>query len=437
MGRLTADKSIDYSMKNGTGSKKLLSIFFWRITGCTIFLLLFWGGVVYLYQTRQIKQELFLQAKKVGPNFIERRVRPLSKKDSRLFEHIINLLHQRLTHFRVVMLDVYDTSKHDIFHYVSEPDFPAVSKGKKILGKVFSLVDDEEYIFVEFQDDLYLRIFSPLYHDQTLLGFMDIMVEVDPNILDRLKKTRTMALIMTISTILTMTLVLYPLTYNFYRKLQGISRELRESHLHTILALGNSIAKRDSDTDEHNYRVTYYSLCLAEHVKMSPASIRTLVKGAFLHDVGKIGISDNILLKHGKLTEEEFKVMQTHVELGGQIVKDIRWLADAREVILFHHERYDRSGYPFGMAGEQIPLTARIFAVVDVFDALTSQRPYKQAFSYGDAIKILTKEAQGFDPKILNAFIEISRVLYNETAPAGKMELIKRLEVKLFHYFEN
>jgi HD-GYP domain-containing protein (c-di-GMP phosphodiesterase class II) len=125
------------------------------------------------------------------------------------------------------------------------------------------------------------------------------------------------------------------------------------------------------------------------------------------------------------------------VELGGQIVKDIRWLADAREVILFHHERYDRSGYPFGMAGEQIPLTARIFAVVDVFDALTSQRPYKQAFSYGDAIKILTKEAQGFDPKILNAFIEISRVLYNETAPAGKMELIKRLEVKLFHYFEN
>jgi HD-GYP domain-containing protein (c-di-GMP phosphodiesterase class II) len=266
---------------------------------------------------------------------------------------------------------------------------------------------------------------------------MDIMVEVDPNILDRLKKTRTMALIMTVSTILTMTLVLYPLTYNFYRKLQGISRELRESHLHTILALGNAIAKRDNDTDEHNYRVTYYSLCLAEHVNMSPASIRTLVKGAFLHDVGKIGISDNILLKHGKLTKEEFKVMQTHVELGGQIVKDIRWLADSREVILFHHERYDGSGYPFGKAGEQIPLTARIFAVVDVFDALTSQRPYKQAFSYEDAIKILTKEAQGFDPKILNAFIKISKVLYNNTAPAGKMELIKRLEEKLFYYFEN
>jgi len=424
-------------MENGTGSKQLLSIFFWRITGCTILLLLFWSGVVYLYQTRHIKQELFLQAKKVGHNFIEERNRPFSKTDSRLFEHVIDILNQTLTDFRVVMLDVYDTSKHDIFHYVSEPDFPAVSKGKKFWKNVFSPVDDKEYNFIEFKDDLYLRIFSPLYHDQTLLGFMDLMLAVDPNILDRLEKIRTMALIITISTILTMTLVLYPLTYKFYRKLQGISRELRESHLHTILALGNAIAKRDSDTDEHNYRVTYYSLCLAEHVKMSPGAIRTLVKGAFLHDVGKIGIRDNILLKHDKLTGEEFKEMQTHVELGEQIVKDIHWLEDAREVILFHHERYDGSGYPFGTAGDQIPLAARIFAVVDVFDALTSQRPYKQAFSYEDAIKILAKEAQRFDPKILNAFLEISEMLHNETAPAGKMELIKRLELKLFHYFEN
>nr|WP_320016634.1 HD-GYP domain-containing protein [uncultured Desulfobacter sp.] len=354
-----------------------------------------------------------------------------------MFKNTIVLLNQTLTDFRVVMLNVYDTSKHDIFHYVSEPDFPAVNKGNKLLEHVFSPVDDKEYNFIEFKDDLYLQIFSPLYHNQTLLGFMDLMVEVNPNILNRLKNIRTMALIITISTILTMTLVLYPLTYNFYQKLQGISRELRESHLHTILALGNAIAKRDSDTDEHNYRVTYYSLCLAEHVKMSPGAIRTLVKGAFLHDVGKIGIRDNILLKQDKLTDEEFKEMQTHVELGEQIVKDIRWLADAREVILFHHERYDGCGYPFGTAGEQIPLTARIFAVVDVFDALTSQRPYKQAFSYEDAIKILFKEAQRFDPKILNAFLKISEKLYNETAPAGKMELIKRLEVKLLHYFEN
>ena len=424
-------------MQTGTGSKKLLSIFFWRITGCTILLLLFWSGVVYFYQTRHIKQELFLQAKKVDYSFIEGRIRPFSKTDSRLFEHVIDLLNQKLTDFRVVMLDVYDTSKHDIFHYVSEPDFPAVSKAKKDWENVFSPVDDKEFHFIEFKDDLYLRIFSPRYHDQTLLGFMDFMVKVEPNILNRLEKIRSIALIITISTILTMTLVLYPLTYNFYKKLQGISRELRESNLHTILALGNAIAKRDSDTDEHNYRVTYYSLCLAEHLKMPPGAIRTLVKGAFLHDVGKIGIRDNILLKHDKLTNEEFTEMQTHVELGEQIVKNIRWLADAREVILFHHERYDGSGYPYGTAGNRIPLTARIFAVVDVFDALTSQRPYKQAFSYEDAIKILFNEVQRFDPKILNAFLEISEMLYNETAPAGKMELIKRLEVKLFHYFES
>jgi hypothetical protein len=147
-------------------------------------------------------------------------------------------------------------------------------------------------------------------------------------------------------------------------------------------------------------------------------------------------IFENLIeISDQKLTDEEFAVMQTHVELGAQIVKDVPWLVDSQEVIRFHHERCDGSGYPFGRTGEQIPLVARIFAVVDVFDALVSQRPYKSAFSYVEAIEILKQEARQFDPWVLKGFWEISEALYNETALMGKKELENHLAVKLSRYF--
>jgi HD-GYP domain-containing protein (c-di-GMP phosphodiesterase class II) len=194
-----------------------------------------------------------------------------------------------------------------------------------------------------------------------------------------------------------------------------LSRDLLEANLEIIKVLGSAIAKRDSDTDLHNYRVAIYSVRLAERIGLDAASVRSLIKGAFLHDVGKIGIRDDILLKPGKLTEPEFDVMKQHVRHGLDIVSRSDWLSDGANVVGHHHEKYDGSGYPDALRGKDIPVSARIFAIADVFDALTSKRPYKEPFSFERALDILT-EGRGthFDAALLDEFGCIAADLYRE-----------------------
>jgi HD-GYP domain-containing protein (c-di-GMP phosphodiesterase class II) len=145
--------------------------------------------------------------------------------------------------------------------------------------------------------------------------------------------------------------------------------------------------------------------------------MRSLIKGSLLHDVGKIGVRDRVLLKPGKLDREEFEEMKLHVRHGLDIVGRSRWLADAMPVVECHHEKMDGTGYPAGLNGETIPLLARIFAIADVFDALTSQRPYKKAFSYDEAMSIM-REGRGthFDPRLFDALSEFSRELFDTYA---------------------
>lgn len=183
--------------------------------------------------------------------------------------------------------------------------------------------------------------------------------------------------------ILATALALYPVIIGLNGGVLRLSAGLMRSNIELMEVLGSAIAKRDSDTDQHNYRVCLYSIRFAEALGLPENEIRAVIAGAFLHDVGKIGIGDSILLKPGKLTDEEFTAMKTHVRLGTDIVARSSWLDSAREVIEFHHERFDGNGYLRGLKGESIPLAARLFAIVDVFDALTSRRPYKAPFPTG------------------------------------------------------
>jgi HD-GYP domain-containing protein (c-di-GMP phosphodiesterase class II) len=195
--------------------------------------------------------------------------------------------------------------------------------------------------------------------------------------------------------------------------------------------LGSAIAKRDSDTDAHNYRVTLYSLRLAEIVGLDGNQTRALIKGAFLHDVGKIGILDHILHKPDRLDADEFRAMQYHVNHGLDIVQRSRWLADAADVVGSHHEKYDGSGYPKHLSGEAIPMVARIFAIADVFDALTSRRPYKEPFSFEATMRILSDgRNQHFDPSLVEYFNTIARELYERYSGRDDDEL--RAEVRAF-----
>ncbi len=187
-----------------------------------------------------------------------------------------------------------------------------------------------------------------------------------------------------------------------------LAKDAERGYVETIAALAIAVEERDAYTSGHLERVAGFSVRIAENLKMPPQAIQTLRDAAFLHDVGKIAIEDSILLKPGKLTPEERKVMETHAEKGEKIIAPLRAFKDLREIVRHHQEWYDGSGYPDGVKGDQLSLSARILTVADVYDALTTTRPYRQAFSHDEALKMMNAEAgTHFDPEVLRVFTEI------------------------------
>lgn len=227
-------------------------------------------------------------------------------------------------------------------------------------------------------------------------------------------------------------LMLYPVTLGLCRKLSGLSATALTGNLEVLEIVGNMIASRDAQSNAHNYRVTLYALRLADEAGLPRSAHTGLIAGSFLHDIGKIAVSDAILLKPARLSETETIEMRQHVGRGVAVVKRSRWLAQAREIIEFHHEKFDGSGYPRGVAGEQIPLAARIFAIADVFDALTSVRPYKSAASLEDALEIITREAgRHFDPQLVASFLLVAAEIHGKWQSAGEDALRAALEPHL------
>jgi HD-GYP domain-containing protein (c-di-GMP phosphodiesterase class II) len=231
--------------------------------------------------------------------------------------------------------------------------------------------------------------------------------------------------------------LLYPVVLRLTDRLVTFSRNMQAANFETLSLLGCVVAKRDSDTDEHNYRVTLYALRMGEALRLSRTEMRTLTMGAFLHDVGKIAIRDDILLKPDRLTVEEFETMKSHVSHGLDVIDRSTWLRDAREVVGGHHEKFDGQGYPKGLEGKEIPLTARIFAVADVFDALTSRRPYKPPLGCGDALQILQHDrGRHFDPDIVDLFTGMAAELHELYAHRTGQDLKAELIDMSWRYFQ-
>lgn len=184
--------------------------------------------------------------------------------------------------------------------------------------------------------------------------------------------------------------------------------DMREVHIETVKALTSAIDASDPFTRGHSERVTAYSVAIAREMRLSERRIQAIEYAGFLHDMGKIGIQHDILLKPGALDEAEWKAMRTHPEVGARIVSDLDFLRGAREVVLHHHERFDGKGYPAGLAGEAIPLEARIAKVADAFDAMMSDRPYRASLGLEKALDELRRgKGSEFDPKVVDAFIPL------------------------------
>ncbi len=231
------------------------------------------------------------------------------------------------------------------------------------------------------------------------------------------------------------------------------TREIAMTRDLVFFTLARLAESRDPETGEHLDRIQAYTRILAETVanrklqnyQLDQRTIDTIVRSSLLHDIGKVGIPDSILLKPGRLTPDEFEVMKKHAEIGAEALEDssnksecCEFLGTAAEIARYHHERFDGSGYPSGLAGESIPLSARLVAVADVFDALTSERVYKKAMSPQDARVLIESEAgKHFDPVIVAAFTRswdqfLNLAMESHTTSPENQELLEEAETVVY-----
>ncbi len=204
-------------------------------------------------------------------------------------------------------------------------------------------------------------------------------------------------------------LALYEQSKHLEELVKQRTREIEETRLSIIQRLGRAAEYKDNETGMHVIRMACYTKLLAEKISEDSEWVELLYNAAPMHDIGKIGIPDNILCKPGKLDKDEWQVMMTHAAIGGEILgqDNSPLLKLAVEVAINHHEKYNGQGYPNGLAGESIPLSARIVAIADVFDALTSERPYKKAWAIEDAVNLIKEESgKHFDPDLVPLFLE-------------------------------
>ncbi|MEK6679706.1 MAG: HD domain-containing phosphohydrolase [Nitrospirota bacterium] len=354
------------------------------------------------------------------------------------YNNLKNKIHEHISNMRFITIELYDIDKKKMLA-------EALPKSRAIIEELekkkhdFLMADKVNYMKQYLDSQMYLKIFVPIkdHEDSKVIGYFEGNYKIDPKIFADIKNRVVWSVGGVIIAMFATTLILYPVIIALNKDIINFSVDLSKANIEMLKALGEAIAKRDHDTNIHNYRVTIYSVRLAETVGLEKERIQSLIKGAFLHDLGKIGISDNILLKPGKLTEEEFNIMKVHVHIGLEIVNNYKWLIDAEDIVQYHHERFNGSGY-IGLKEREIPINARIFTIADYFDALTSKRPYKEPYSFEKSLQILREGNKTvFDPELLNAFLEIIPSLYTEVNATETYTIENTLNSLINKYFNH
>ena len=203
--------------------------------------------------------------------------------------------------------------------------------------------------------------------------------------------------------------------------------DLERSYDVTLEALGDALDLKDAETEGHSKRVTAFTIAIARAMELPQERVRIIARGAFLHDVGKMAIPDAILRKPGRLSPDEQAIMREHAFLGYQLLRNIPFLQEAAEIVYSHQERYDGSGYPRGLRGDQIPLGARIFAIADTFDAMTSDRPYRAAQSISSGRREIERHSgKQFDPEIVKVFLSVPEHLWQDLRHEIEAQSAKR-----------
>ncbi|OHD17214.1 MAG: hypothetical protein A2087_10800 [Spirochaetes bacterium GWD1_61_31] len=338
-----------------------------------------------------------------------------------------------------IIINLYNAEKRLILSVKNTAEEPAVYDSEESKPVLLFGPDAQFRRFLGKYGQVFLLVFVPLKEDSaSMVGYFEAVYKVDEGTINSIKDRIFISLSQVIIIIFITALSVYPVIILLNRKVLRVSQDLSRANIGLLKSLGSAVAKRDSDTNSHNYRVTILSTRLAEEVGLRKDLVAGLINGSFLHDVGKIAIQDSILLKPGRLTLEETKIMQSHVSHGIDIVKHYHGLESAASIIRHHHEKYDGSGYPAGLSGQAIPLPARIFAIADVFDALISKRPYKDAFSLEESLRIIRSDSGiHFDPELVEAFCRIATEEYQQLMLSDDENLNRILDNLIEKYHDS
>ena len=272
------------------------------------------------------------------------------------------------------------------------------------------------------------------------------IVELTRDIREQDASSRNVIQWISIVIVLCLLALFFALRQVFIRSTRTIDRKSRElaemvqtiesTYDQSLHALSSALDSRDNETQGHSFRVTAYAIRLGQELGIEGEQLGLLARGALLHDVGKIGVPDAILLKPGKLTDEEWVIMRQHVQTGYQMLSHIEFLQLSLDVVKYHHESWDGKGYPNGLRGEEIPLFARIFTLCDTYDAITSDRPYRKRRTYAEACAEI-KRCSGtqFSEEVVEAFLRISEAQWtdiqqmNPTTQFGHDPMLRQVAV--------
>ncbi|MBW1724214.1 MAG: HD-GYP domain-containing protein [Deltaproteobacteria bacterium] len=413
------------------------------VTACIIALLFGFGA--WQYEKKDIGEEILLRAEN-GFKILNNQIRdffddPNELKPSTIQQKLVQMMSERriINLGMFVWIGIYDLDGKRIAQ-VSDDTYEHIESVEKLAGKLQGHILSHKSLkfeVIDLKGIPYVRIISPIKDSlNELSAYGETVFAVSSDTLANLRNRAINLALLAMFVVIMTTALLYPVIISLLNRVSSLSERLFEANLEILKVLGSAVAKRDSDTDAHNYRVTIISVKLAETCGLPNHDIRRLIKGAFLHDVGKIGIEDEILHKPGPLTEDEFQLMKKHVAYGIDIVDKAEWIKEAVDVVGYHHEKYDGSGYDSGIEGGVVPKIARIFAIADVFDALSSRRPYKEPFSFDETMDII-RAGRGthFDPSFVDAFESIARSIYEDYAGKEDEQLHEELKMIIEKYF--
>jgi len=407
-----------------------------RLLAAWLSLSILMGGVVFYLEIGKVDRFVGRMAAEESKGFIKVMSDYLKSPDEANHAQLVQEGRKHILKEHFVMVELFDNNKQKIVEVHHSERHAIEDKISKHGLKLFmdNHVHDEK--FYGRDGHIYVLVLTPLKTASgAITGYFNGIYKVPAETMADIKNRIAFSLIQVVLIVFLTAAVIYPIVLALNQGLIRLAVGLSHANIGMLKVLGEAIAKRDSDTNIHNYRVTIYAVRLAQEAGMKDSDIQDLIKGAFLHDVGKIAISDAILLKPGKLSEAEFAVMKTHVDHGIDIIDRYEWLKNAADVVRYHHEKFNGAGYGAGLKGFEIPLSARIFAIADVFDALTSERPYKKAFSLAEALEMMERDnGKHFDPDLFDTFKNIAANLYSEVSAAdgGKLENILDQVIKRY-----